>query len=95
VDHAQDDDLKALARYRLAGVLLDEKKYDEALRLLDAKPGDPMVALMADLRGDIFVAKGAQAEARAAYQLALEKIDVNSPYRSLIQMKVDALGQGK
>jgi predicted negative regulator of RcsB-dependent stress response len=95
VDHARDDDLKSLARYRLAGVLLDEKKYDEALKLLDVKPEDSMAALMADLRGDVFVAKGGLAEARAAYQLALEKTDANSPYRGLVQMKIDSLGQEK
>lgn len=95
VDHARDEDLKSLARYRLAGVLLDEKKYDEALKVLDAKPEDPMLSLLADLRGDVLVAKGAEAEARAAYQLALEKSDAKSPYRSLIQIKMDALGPGK
>lgn len=95
VDHARDEDLKSLARYRLAGVLLDEKKYDEALKLLDVKPEDPMAALVADLRGDVLVAKGAQAEARAAYQTALEKSDAKSPYRSLIQIKIDSLGPGQ
>lgn len=95
VERARDEDMKSLARYRLAGVLLDEKKFDEALKLLEAKPEDPMAALIADLRGDVLTAKGAPAEARAAYQTALEKSDAKSPYRNLIQMKIDALGQGK
>lgn len=95
VDRARDEDMKSLARYRLAGVLLDDKKHDEALKLLDVKPEDPMVSLIADLRGDVLVAKGADADARAAYQLALEKSDAKSPYRTLIQLKIDSLGQGK
>jgi outer membrane protein assembly factor BamB len=32
--HGQDDEFKAVARLRLAGVLLDEKAYDEGLKLL-------------------------------------------------------------
>jgi len=95
VDRARDEDMKSLARYRLAGVLLDEKKYDEALKLLEAKPEDPMAVLIADLRGDVLIAKGVEAEARTAYQTALEKSDAKSPYRNLIQMKIDALGQSK
>lgn len=95
VDRARDEDMKALARYRLAAVLLDEKKHDEALKLLDVKPEDPMAGLIADLRGDVLIAKGAESEARAAYQLALEKFDAKSPYRNLVQIKIDALGQAK
>ena len=95
VEHGRDADMKAIARYRLAGVLLDEKQYDEALKLLDAKPADPMANLYADLRGDIYLAKGSLAEARAAYQTALEKTELQSPYRNLIQIKIDALGPAK
>jgi predicted negative regulator of RcsB-dependent stress response len=95
IEHTRDDSMKAIARYRLAGVLLDEKQYEEALGLLDAKPEQPMANLFADLRGDILVAKGATAQARAAYQSALEKTEVGSPYRNLIQIKIDALGQAQ
>lgn len=95
IDRSRDDDFKSVARLRLAGVLLDEKAYDAALKLLDTKPEDPMANLYADLRGDILSAKGALAEARAAYQTALEKTDAKSPYRNLIQIKIDALGQAK
>ena len=95
IDHARDEDMKSLARFRLAGVLLDEKKFDDALKLLDSKPEDPMANMIADLRGDVLVAKGSMAEARAAYQAALEKTDARSPYRNLIQIKIDALGSAK
>jgi predicted negative regulator of RcsB-dependent stress response len=95
IDQSRDEDMKSLARFRLAGVLLDEKKFDDALKLLDVKPEDSMANLFADLRGDVLVAKGAEAEARAAYQMALEKTDAQSPYRSLIQIKLDSLGQPK
>jgi len=95
VDRSREDDFKGVARLRLAGVLFDEKAYDAALKLLDAKPEEPMGNLFADLRGDILAAKGSHAEARAAYQTALEKTDAKSPYRNLIQIKIDALGESK
>lgn len=95
IDQARDEDMKSLARLRLAGVLLDEKKFDDALKLLDAKPEDPMANMVMDLRGDVLAAKGSAAEARAAYQAALEKTDARSPYRNLIQIKIDALGNAK
>src|SRR3712207_5698126 len=38
IDRSPSDDFRHLARLRLAAVLLDEKGYDEALKLLEAKP---------------------------------------------------------
>ena len=84
-----------MARLRLAGIRLDEKKFDEALKLLDVKHSEPLVPLYADLRGDVLVAQGKTDEARAAYKLSLEKSAATSCYRNLAQIKLDALGQGK
>jgi predicted negative regulator of RcsB-dependent stress response len=95
IDHARDDPTRDVARLRLAAVLLDEKQYDEALKLLDTRPAEPFAALYADLRGDVLVAQGKPAEARAAYQLALDKSEANSTLRSLVQVKRDALGDAK
>lgn len=38
MENAKEAELRDIARLRLAGVLLDEKRPDEALKLLDAKP---------------------------------------------------------
>jgi predicted negative regulator of RcsB-dependent stress response len=95
VGHAKDEDMRDVARLRLAGVLLDEKKYDEALKILAVKTGESYVMLYSDLRGDVLAAAGKPAEARAAYQLALEKSEPNSSYRRLIEIKLDALGEAK
>ena len=40
IDNAREDEIRDVARLRLAGVLLDEKKYDEALKLLETKPAE-------------------------------------------------------
>lgn len=95
LDHAKEEELKDLARLRLAGLLLDEKKHDEALKLLETRHGESFAGLYADLRGDILIAAGNAAEARNAYQTALDKIDKKSAYRNLVQMKFNALGEAK
>ena len=95
IDHARDDEMRDVARLRLAGILLDEKKYDDALKLLSSEPRAAYAGLYADMRGDVLTAQGKAAEARSAYQVALEKSDARSQYRSVIEMKLDALGQSK
>ena len=95
IDKARDDETAALARLRLAGIRLDEKKYDEALALLDAKHSQAFAPLYSDLRGDVLAAQGKPAEARAAYKQALEKSLPNSNYRNVVQIKLDALGPAK
>ncbi|HTD90819.1 MAG TPA: tetratricopeptide repeat protein [Burkholderiales bacterium] len=95
MDNAKDDEMRDIARLRLAGVLLDEKNHSEALKLLDAKHGAAFDGLYADLRGDILAAQNKRAEARAAYQAALEKSDPRSSYRQLIQVKLDAQGDAQ
>jgi predicted negative regulator of RcsB-dependent stress response len=95
VDHARDEDMRAVARLRLAGILLDEKKYDDALKLLGAQTGESFAMLYADLRGDVLAAAGKPVEARAAYKLALEKSEPSSSYRRLIEVKLDAMGEAQ
>lgn len=95
IDKAKDEEMRDIARLRLAAVLLDEKNYDEALKLLDAKHVPAFDGLYADLKGDILTAQGKRAEARAAYQAALEKSDARGNYRQLIQIKLDALGEAQ
>ena len=95
IDKAKDEETADLARLRLAGLRLDEKKFDEALKLLETKHGAAMEPLYADLRGDVMVAQGKSAEARAAYRTAIEKSLPGSGYRNVVQIKLDALGGGK
>jgi len=95
VDRAGDQELAALARLRLAGIRLEEGKHAEALTLLDAGTAEAFASQYADLRGDVLVAQGKLAEARAAYKLALEKAGEQSQWRSIVQLKLDALGSAK
>lgn len=92
IDHASEDELRAIARYRLAQVLLDDKQYDDALKTLDAKTDEAFAAINADLKGDVLAAAGKTLDARGAYQVSLARLDPKSTYRPYVQAKLDALG---
>lgn len=92
LDHSKEPELKDIARLRLARVLLDEQKYDEALRHLNAAHGESFAGLYADMKGDVLAASGSIEEARAAYQQAIDKLsDGQSVYQNIVQMKLDGL----
>ena len=82
--------LQPVARLRLAGLLLDQKQYDQALAQL-ADPPAPFAALYADRRGDILAAQGKRDDARAAWQSALAATPAGSPLNQIVQLKLDAL----
>ena len=93
IERSPSDDFKDLARLRLAAILLDEKAYDEALKLLEARHPPAYEAQYAALRGDVLVAKNQPAEARAAYQMALEKAgNDQGGFRESVRMRLEALG---
>ena len=93
IDKTNSDEFRDVARLRMVNVLLDEKAYDEGLKVLEEKHGEAFDAQFATLKGDLLVAKGQPAEAKAAYKVALEKADKkNTGARESIQMRVDALG---
>ena len=95
IEHSKEDGLKSVAGLRMASLLLDEKDYAGAQKLLDAKHAASFDALYADMKGDLMNAQGNKAEARAAYQIAYDKLDAKSTYRNLVQMKLDAIGAAK
>jgi predicted negative regulator of RcsB-dependent stress response len=95
IDHASADGLQNVARLKLASLLLDEKKYGDALGQLDAKHPQSFNGLYDDLKGDVLLAQGKKDEARAAYQRAFDEIEEKNGYRKLVQMKLDALGGAK
>lgn len=100
VEHAPDPGLRDLARIRLASLYFGEKAYDEALKQLAAEHTLPFAPRFEELKGDVLSTQGKSAEARAAYQMALNKLDElqksagtaqrPGPYRELLQVKLDA-----
>ncbi len=92
VANSKEPALKDLARLRLAGVQLDQKQYDAALKTLAGSHSDAFAFRFHDLKGDVLLAQGKRAEARAAYQAGFGKMQEDNPYRNIVELKLDALG---
>ena len=95
-ESAIDDEYRAIARVRAAGLLLDKKQYDAALAQIDAASQangtQAFAALIADRRGDVLLAQGKSDEARKAFETAYKAMDEKLEYRRLIDAKLTALG---
>ncbi len=91
-DKASDDGYQAVARLRLAGVLVQAKAYDEALKQLSGDFPKSFEGLVADRRGDVYNLQGKKAEAKAEYVKAYKISDERAEYRRLIEVKLSALG---
>lgn len=91
-EQSGDEGYKALARLRLAGLLLDAKSYDEALKQLSGSFPAEFEPLAADRRGDVYLAQGKKAEAGAEYRKAWQGLAEGSSYRRVVDVKLAALG---
>ena len=90
--NATEKEYQTVARLRAAGVLMDQKKYDDALKQLDAATAPEFAALAADRRGDVLLAQGKADDAKASYNKAWLAMDSKVEYRRLIEAKLTALG---
>ena len=96
IEHARDPEYQAIARLRLANVLLDAKDYAGALKVLEVKAEAPFDASFAETRGDVYAQEGKRDEARKAYRSAFELTRARDTVtRQLLQLKLDALGEGQ
>jgi predicted negative regulator of RcsB-dependent stress response len=86
------DEYKSVAQLRLAGVLLDEKNYDGAMKLLNAEHLPQFAAEVADRKGDVLVAQNKIVDARAAYVAALAAMGPKHPGSQLVRIKLEAIG---
>ncbi len=97
-EHAIDPEYRALGRLRLAGVLLDEAAYEEALKQITGSAASdlsvPFQAAFADRRGDVYVAEGKLDDAKREYTAAvalLESRTESRSYANVVQLKLDGL----
>lgn len=91
-ENAVEDEMRTIARLRLAALQADAKQYDEALKSLEAAKAPAFEGLVADRRGDILMLQGKNDEARAAYQAAYKGLGEKTEYRRLVEAKLVALG---
>jgi predicted negative regulator of RcsB-dependent stress response len=91
-DKASDEGYQAVARLRLAGMLLEAKAYDEAHKQLAGDFPKSFEGLVADRRGDLYKAQGKKEEAKIEYIKAYKGLEERLEYRQLLAMKLGALG---
>ncbi len=91
MDGAKDKELAAIAKLRLARVLIQQDKPDEALALVTAEAG-AFGGFEQEIRGDALVAKGDLEGARNAYASALTaQAGLANADQELIRLKMQDL----
>jgi predicted negative regulator of RcsB-dependent stress response len=96
MDASRDPDLALVARLRLARVQLAQGQFDQALATLDGVKPPEVEARVAELRGDVLLARGERAAALAAYRKAQAALQEGAASdglvdRELLGLKIDEL----
>ena len=85
--------LQEVARQRLARILAQQERAEEALDLFSAPiSGAELTASREEVRGDLLVSLGRTEEARAAYKAAVEAL-TDASARPQLQLKLDDLAE--
>jgi predicted negative regulator of RcsB-dependent stress response len=92
VDTTKDEEVKMIARQRLARVLSDQGKHDEALATLKVEDAGAFAPRLAETRGDVLLAKGDRDGALREYQAARVAAKDGVIDVDLIELKIRDLG---
>jgi len=90
--HAKESATESIALIQLGQILLEEKKYDEALKKANAVDNEGYLGLSNDLKGDVLNATGKKEDAKKAYLEALKRFGPKDPYARFTQEKLESLG---
>lgn len=92
VDKADDAEVRFVARLRLARVQSAQGKYDDALATLKVEDAGEFTRRLADVRGDVLLAKGDREGALREYQVARAGESNGSVDEELLDLKIRDLG---
>ncbi|WP_111884743.1 YfgM family protein [Acinetobacter sp. CFCC 11171] len=94
VENSKVDDagLIQLVKLRLAYAQLAQKKFDEALKTLDAVKEPAFQATADEARGDVYVAKNDIENAKKVYQSAWDALVERQEERQILQIKLESVG---
>ncbi len=96
IDNSTEVDVQHVARLRLARILIAQKQYGEAETILLADHPTGFTAGYQELKGDLHVARGEVAEARVAYDKAINASDGNaSPWLILKRQDLGNTGSNE
>jgi predicted negative regulator of RcsB-dependent stress response len=82
----------SIAQLRLAGIHIETKEFDLALKVLDQNYPESFAALVADKKGDLMLVQGKNSEAIVEYRKSWAAMDPRAEYRRLVSVKLGALG---
>ncbi len=92
-NNAKQEEYTILASYRLASILIDNKKFDEAIELMKKPIKDNMMwqGLFADRAADAYVAKGDRQKAGILYEQALKSAQEtqNKALQNFVELKMN------
>lgn len=101
-ERAGEPELRDVARLRLANLLLDDKAYEEALKLLEREPVASFAGRFDEMRGDIYAVQGKSSDAKKAYESSIARFDemaksmpagmVDERQKTILQIKLESLG---
>jgi len=92
VEKSADPGYQAVAKLRLASLQMESKNFDAALASLGGVFPTSFDALVADRKGDVYALQGNKTQAIAEYQKAFKLFSPATEYRSLVEVKLSALG---
>ena len=92
IEKASEEGYQALARLRLASLLVEDKAFDEARKLLTAPTPEAFAPLMADRLGDLAMLQAQPEQAVQHYKNAWKGFEPTADYRRLVAVKLAALG---
>ena len=90
--HAKESATESIALIQLGQILVEEKKYEDALKKANDVDNEGYLGLSNDLKGDILNAMGKKEDAKKAYQEALKRFGPKDPYAKFTQEKLESLG---
>ncbi|AWD32492.1 hypothetical protein CKSOR_00375 [Candidatus Kinetoplastibacterium sorsogonicusi] len=90
IQQSKNSILKNVALFRKSGLLLEQKKYEEAIFQLN-NPNKYFENLFNDRKADILICQGKIKEGLFLLNKILEKLDKNDPLIKIISLKIDAL----
>jgi predicted negative regulator of RcsB-dependent stress response len=92
IDKSSDPGYQAIAKLRMAGILMETKAFDAALQQLAGTFPSNFEALVADRKGDIFLLQGKRTEAISQFETAFKKFEPQTEYRRFVEVKLNSLG---
>lgn len=82
----------SIAKLRLGRVLIQQEKYDEALKVLAPPQDSAFQPRFHEARGDAYYAMGRNEDARREYQAALKGVEEGLMDPAFLQAKLDEVG---